>query len=105
MPLDIPPEARQAAPGLIGSLIALPFLQGPPLMRVSMFLGGVAASFYGTGPAAKWLGMAQAEGLAGFLLGMFSMAIAAKCYEAINSFAADGIGKAVMDWLRKKLGV
>jgi hypothetical protein len=106
MPLHIPPEAKDAAPGLIGALIAIPWTQGPLLMRASVFLGGIALSWFGTAPVSSVLGMADsAKGLAGFVLGLFGMSVAAKVYEAITSFDSSAIGKAVIDFIRKRLGV
>jgi len=57
MPIDIPPEAKEAAPGIIGALVAIPFTQGPLLMRSSMFLGGASLSLYGSAPLADALKM------------------------------------------------
>jgi hypothetical protein len=105
MPIDIPPEAKDAAPGIIGALVAIPFTSGPLLMRVSMFVGGSSLSLYGSAPLADALGMRSSIGLAGFVVGLFGMSIAAKVYEGIATFAAGDIGAAVTAWFRKMLGV
>lgn len=105
MPIDIPPEAKDAAPGIIGALVAIPFTQGPLLMRASMFLGGASLSLYGSAPLADALNMRGSIGLAGFVVGLFGMSIAAKVYEVIAAFAAADVSRAVVDWLKNKLGV
>lgn len=105
MPIDIPPEAKDAVPGILGALVAIPFTQGPLLMRASMFLGGASLSLYGSAPLADVLNMRGSIGLAGFVVGLFGMSIAAKGYEVIATFAAADVSRAVVDWLKNKLGV
>lgn len=105
MPLDIPPEARDAVPGVMGALVAIPFTQGPLFMRLSMFVGGVSLSKWGTQPLVESLGVTSSVGLIGFILGLFGMSIAAKVYEAIGSFRASEVGEAVVAWFKNKMGV
>jgi len=105
MPLHIPPEAKDAAPGILGALVAIPFIQGPPIMRASMFLGGASLSYFGAAPMASAMGVSSLAGFVGYVLGMFGMSIAAKVYEGIATFATADVSKAVIDWIRKKLGV
>lgn len=102
---DMPPEIKDAAPGVLGSLVALPFLRGPWPVRLAMVLGGVVLSFYGSRPAAGWFDMQDAQGLVGFLIGLFGMALVAKVYEGIAAFNAGELGVAFKDWVRKRLGV
>ena len=104
MPIDIPPEAKDAVPGIFGALVAIPFTQGPILMRASMFLGGSALSLYGSAPLADALNMRGSIGLAGFVVGLFGMSLAAKAYEVISTFAAADVSRAVVDWIKSKLG-
>lgn len=103
--MDIPPELREFAPGAAGSLVALPFLQGPWSVRVAMVLGGSALSFYGTKPVASWMQVINSDGLIGFLIGLFGMALVAKAHELIAALNVSDIGMALKDWVRKKLGV
>ena len=104
MPIDFPPEAKDAAPGILGALVAIPFTQGPMLMRASMFLGGASLSLYGSAPLADALNMRGSVGLAGFVVGLFGMSIAAKVYEVIATFAAADVSKAAVEWIKSKLG-
>lgn len=103
--MDIPPELREFAPGAAGSLVALPFLQGPWMVRVAMVFGGSALSFYGTKPVASWMQVGNSDGLIGFLIGLFGMALVAKTHELIAAFNVSEIGVALKDWIRKRLGV
>lgn len=105
MPLQIPPEARDATPGILGALVAIRYTQGPILMRSSMFLGGASMSYFGAAPISSAMGVMNGAGLVGFVLGLFGMAIASKVYEGIAGFPVADVSKAVIDWIRKKLGV
>lgn len=80
--VDVASEAAKAAPGVVGALAALRWMPGTPLQRLSSFIGGSAASYYGTDHIAHALEIAP--GFTGFLLGLFGMAIASKVFEAID---------------------
>ncbi len=105
MPIDLPPEARDAIPGVAGAFISAFFLKGPWRLIGGMTLGGSALAYYGGSVLAAWLASPKATGLIGFLIGMFGMAIAAKGYEVIEGFAASEVGGALLAWFRKLLGV
>ena len=81
-PVDVTGEAVKAAPGIVGALVALRWMPGTPLQRLSSFVGGSAASYYGTDHLAHALELSPC--FTGFLLGLFGMAIASKVFEAIN---------------------
>lgn len=69
--------------GVVGSVASLRFVQGSLIERLSMAVGGASLSYYAATPVAVWAGSKDAEGLAGFLIGLFGMAIVAKLYEMI----------------------
>lgn len=102
--MEIPPDLKEFTPGALGSLIALPFLKGSWWVRIAMVLGGAWLSFYGTKPAASYLGMLGAEGLIGFLIGLFGMAVVAKLHELIASVEAAAVGGLIKGWLQSKFG-
>ena len=85
--------------GLAGSLVSMRFIQGPWYERVLMCLGGTFLSYYGTTPVAAWLGFhaQDGEGLVGFLLGLFGMAIVAKLYEALQYIDAKRLSDSVFN--------
>lgn len=86
---DIPPELIKALPGTIGSIVALRWISGSPLQRIAAVVGGVAASWYAGEHAAAWLDVNP--GLAGFLIGLFGMAVAAKVFELIAQINAPAL--------------
>lgn len=93
----------ELVPGALGSVVALPFIKGPWHVRLAMVFGGAALSFYATHPLAIWLDLIKSEGLIGFLVGLFGMAIVAKVYEIINSFEAKAVAIGLKDWILSKL--
>lgn len=87
-------------PGILGSAGALMWIQGTWPRKVAMLLLGIAASEYGTGDAVTLLGIS--EGLAGFLVGLFSMTAADWAFRAWDQFA---LGPLLNEWVRKRLGL
>lgn len=59
-------------PGIIGSAGALLWWKGTWMKKVGLFILGSFASYYGTQDFAQFTGLT--EGLAGFILGLGSMA-------------------------------
>lgn len=90
--------------GLAGSVVSLRFVQGTIIERVFMGVGGAALSYYATTPAAQWIGVTDAEGLIGFLIGLFGMAIMAKIYEVILIADASKIASDTWETLKRKWG-
>lgn len=88
--------------GLAGSLVSLRFVQGTFSERIAMAVGGCALSYYGSTPAAVWIGVHDAEGLVGFLIGLFGMAIMAKLYEIIILADASQMGKDLWETVKRK---
>ena len=82
---EIQPELIKALPGAIGAIVALRWITGPPLQRIAALIGGIGASYYAASWSARIMG--TDEGLAGFLIGLFGMAIASKVFEAIAVLA------------------
>ena len=103
--MDVPPEVHKAWPGALGAIVALPFLAGSLFVRLAMVAGGVAMSYWGSDSAARYLGVTDALGLVGFLLGLFAMSIAAKLFEVLAALRAEMAVGTLVDWIRKKLGV
>lgn len=99
MTVDIPSEAHKAAPGIVGALVALQWVQGSPMQRLAAFVGGAGASFYGADALARWAQMS--EGFAGFLVGLFGMAIAGKVFEAIKQLEVGAMTRRLL----RKIGL
>lgn len=82
MSQDVPPEILKIVPGTVGAIVALGWIRGTWPQRVFALLGGSAASYYGTGYLAGVMG--TDAGLTGFLIGLFGMAVAAKCFDVLH---------------------
>lgn len=90
------------AAGVAGSVVSLRFVQGSVLERLFMGIGGAALSYYATTPVSMWVGVKDAEGLVGFLIGLFGMAVMAKIYEAIQVADATKIAGDAWEALKRK---
>lgn len=90
--------------GVAGSVVSLRFVQGTILERALMCVGGAAVSYYATTPVAAWVNVPGVEGLVGFLIGLFGMAIVAKAYEAVQTIDAGTVAQNFTDWLKRKWG-
>lgn len=97
----IPTELRGVGPGIAGSALALFFLRRPPWTLVGMFIGGCMVSYFGTKWTSVVVGMEAADGLVGFLLGLFGMALIAKLHDTIEAIDPRELWSA----LRKKVGL
>lgn len=105
MPQQVIEELKNAAPGIAGAMLALMFLRRPLFVLAGMFVGGCLLSWYGSQWFAEWAGLERHLGLAGFVLGLFGMALVAKFYDTIEALQPTEIAKAVVDAIRKRLGV
>lgn len=90
------------ASGIAGALVSMRFLQGTWPEKVTMAIGGAALSYYATGAVAAWLSIDNAEGLVGFLIGLFGMAIVAKGYEVIQMVDAKQVAADAWGWVSRK---
>lgn len=102
---DIPPELRNAGPGIAGSAVALFFMRRAPLVMVGIFIGGCLVSYYATNWVAVQFEMEKADGLVGFLLGLFGMAVVSKMHDTIEAINVGEVWTAIRDFIRKRLGV
>lgn len=90
--------------GTLGSLVSMKFVQGTYLERLLMCVGGSALSYYGTTPIYQWIAVENIEGLVGFMVGLFGMAIVAKLYEAIHVIEAEQLMNEVWERFKRKWG-
>lgn len=88
--------------GMAGAMASLAFLRGPWSERIAMAIGGAAVSYY----AAPWMAgkTGLPEGLCGFLLGLFGMAVCAKVWEALQATPISEAWSALIDAARRRLG-
>jgi hypothetical protein len=83
----------------LGSLVAVFLLRDTWPRRVVLFVAGALAAYYGAPYVASHAG-ADRE-LAGFLTGLFSMAVTAKVFEAVESLQP----KDLVDRVLRRLGL
>jgi len=67
-----------------------------------MAVGGGALSFFASPMITEWLSMPRAQGLVGFMTGLFGMAIVSKVYEVIQLMDAKMISAEVVKWAKRK---
>ena len=97
--MAIDPEITKHAPGLLGSLVAVFLIKDTWSRRLVLLIAGVAAAAYGA-PHVSLRSGADAE-LAGFLTGLFSMAVAAKLIEVIDAVKPSDL----IDRILKRIGL
>jgi|SRR5882672_853306 len=88
--------------GIAGALTSLRFVKGTWPEKTIMVLGGCGFSYYASELLASWLAVPKAEGLVGYLCGLFGMAIIAKIYEVIQMLDAKQIGTDIWAWISRK---
>ena len=103
-PTILEPLAKLGA-AFAGTLTSLRFIKGKTRTEtVLSALGGVAFSWFASKYVATVLGVPNEQGLVGYLLGLFGMALLAKVYEAIEAINAASYAEMLADWVRKKTG-
>ena len=84
--------------GVAGAVVSMRFLHGTLLERLSMATSGALLSYYLAPHISMRLGIP--EGLTGFLVGFFGMAVASRAWEAVQAFPINAIWQAVIDRIR-----
>jgi len=86
------------AASFAGALVSLRFLKNcSAVEKFLMVLGGSVLSYHSTPVAAAWTGLSDVEGLVGFMVGLFGMAIVAKVYEVIQALDPAEIARRALD--------
>lgn len=84
--------------GLVGSFVSMKFLKDTTRTEKALLvLGGAFLSLVGTGPAVTYFKLSNADGLVGFMLGLFGMAIVTKVYEAIQVMDVKSVTSSIFD--------
>lgn len=86
--------------GVAGAVVSMRYLQGSWPARASMAASGSLISYYGAPHLAQITGMP--EGLTGFLLGLFGMAVVSRAWEWVQSAPIGALWQAVIDRIRGK---
>lgn len=88
--------------GVAGAIVSMKFLQGTLLQRVFTAFAGALMSYYTTPHISERIGMP--EGLTGFLIGLFGMAIASRGWEWVQTTPVAALWQILLDWLTRKSG-
>jgi hypothetical protein len=88
--------------GVAGALTSTRFLKGTWPEKLTMAAGGAALSYFASTPLSSWLDTPNNEGLVGYLVGLFGMALVAKAYEVIQLMDAKQIASDLREWLARK---
>jgi hypothetical protein len=88
--------------GVLGACASLAFLRGAWSERILMAIGGAIVSYY----ASPWMSARTGlpEGLSGFLLGLFGMAVCAKVWEVLHQLPIAEMWTALLDGIRNRIG-
>jgi cytochrome c oxidase assembly factor CtaG len=82
--MDMPPEVQKAIPGVAGSLTALLFFRDGWRRAILTLIAGAAIAKF-MGPQVATVLHSSLE-VAGYVTGLFGLAIVAKVFDAINNF-------------------
>ncbi|CAB3918736.1 hypothetical protein [Achromobacter mucicolens] len=86
--------------GLLGAAVSMRYLHGSWPARLSMAVSGSLVAYYASPYLSLMLGIP--EGLAGFLTGMFGMAVVSRAWEAVQAAPVAALWQAVVDRVRGK---
>jgi hypothetical protein len=86
--------------GVLGAMVSIRYLQGSWKARISTATSGAFVAYYATPYLSTVLG--APEGLMGFLVGMFGMAIVSRTWEALQMAPIPALWQAVLDRVRGK---
>lgn len=82
--MDLDPLIAKAGPGVVGSLVAVGLMRDvSPWRRFSAFVSGAACSYF-VADTVTALWPAIKPGFAGFVIGLFGMALILKVYETLD---------------------
>lgn len=86
--------------GVLGAVVSIRYLQGSWKARISMAISGSLGAYY----AAPYLSavLEMPEGLMGFLVGMFGMAVVSRAWDAVQMAPIQALWQAVLDRVRGK---
>ena len=88
--------------GILGAIVSMKFLQGSWAERLSTAAAGAIVSYYLTPSLSSRIGMP--EGLAGFLLGLFGMAVMSRGWEWVQTTPVAALWQIALEWLQRRSG-
>jgi len=88
--------------GLAGAVVSMHFMQGTWPARVGMAVSGMVISYFGSPYLSTRTGLP--EGLSGFLLGLFGMAIVSRLWDWWEAFPVAAMWQAILSRISKNGG-
>ena len=84
--------------GVVGAMVSMRFINGTWPERLSLAVSGSVLAYF----ASPWLAeqLSLPEGLTGFLVGFFGMAVMSRAWEAVQVFPITALWQAVIDRVR-----
>lgn len=102
--LDHDTIAKLAAGGG-GSALAAWLAKASGMQLAIMFIGGLLASYFVAPAIADWFGLTQHQPAVGFVVGFLAIMFLRKLHDVMDSIPAGSVGGAIVEWLRKVLGL
>lgn len=104
--MQIDPETlKHLGAGASGSAVAAAIARATGWALVTMFGGGLAASVFVSPMIAEFFGLGHQLAGVGFVVGFLAIMILRKIAAVVESIPAEGVGGALIGWLRRLLGV
>jgi hypothetical protein len=91
--------------GASGSGIAAWIARATGWALIIMFAGGVAASHFVAPAVAVLFSLTAHETTVGFVVGFLAILMLRKLHDVIDSIPAGSLGGALVEWVRKMLGL
>ncbi|WP_304306229.1 hypothetical protein [Pseudacidovorax intermedius] len=100
---EVPDGWATKLAGIGGAFVSMGFIKGTLPARAFMAIGGALLSFY----FAPWVSAQTGlpEGGAGFLLGLFGMAVVSRIWESVSTWQVQDLWQIAMAWLRRVTGI
>lgn len=97
--------ANKIMAGASGSAIAAWIAKATGLNLLVMFLSGFATSYF-LGPAlSEFFNLHKQEAAVGFVVGFLAILVMRKVVAVIEAVSGESVGRLIVDWLKKRLGV
>lgn len=93
------------AAGASGAGIAAWLARATGMTLMIMFAGGLAASHFVAPLVASWFNLTAHQPAVGFVVGFLAILMLRKLHDVIDSIPAGSLGGALVEWLRKLLGL
>lgn len=88
-----------------GSALAAWLARATGAQLAIMFLGGLLASYFVAPAVADFFGLTRHQPAVGFVVGFVAIMVLRKLHDVLDSIPAGSVGGALVEWMRKLLGL